>query len=515
MTLVVKGAAPNGQDAIVGTRPSDGAEHEPIEVTPIDTIPDIVRRARAAAEAHAKRSIDERAMLLSEAADAVLSDGKHLVDLIVAETGKPRAEAWLHEVAPTAELGKHWSEEGPSLLAPHPVSLDPLSYPKKTAIVERVPRGVLGLITPWNFPLAIPLRTIFPALLVGDAVVLKPSEYTPRIAHRLGCLLREVYGPHLVSVVVGEGAAGAALIDAGVDAVSFTGSVATGRKVGAHAGQSLVPVALELGGKDAAIVCEDAAIERTCRGLVWGAFANTGQNCAAIERVYVHRRVAQQVTARVVELVEALEPVRDFGPLTTEAQRAIVERHVTGARDAGVKIACGGARLDRDGLWFAPTVLEDPDESLEVIQEESFGPLMPIMLVDSDQEAVERANDSRFGLTGSVWTSDLHKGRALARSLKAGVVTVNNHAFTGSVPSLPWGGVGATGFGVTNSHFALDVLTRPRAVVVDGYRKPELYWHPYGEGLERVGERVAAFARAKGVRKLPALARLVSALRKR
>ncbi len=179
MTLVVKGAAPNGKDAIVGRRPSDGAEHEPIELTPIDAIPDIVRRARAAAEAHAKRSIDERAMLLCEAADAVLSDGKHLVDLIVAETGKPRAEAWLHEVAPTAELGKHWSEEGPSLLAPHPVSLDPLSYPKKTAIVERVPRGVLGLITPWNFPSAMPARKLAPALAAGCTFVLKPAEATP------------------------------------------------------------------------------------------------------------------------------------------------------------------------------------------------------------------------------------------------------------------------------------------------------------------------------------------------
>lgn len=500
------------EEQLVGVDPRTGEALPPIACTPASELDLLVARAREAGEVHARRPIAERALLIREAAEAILEDGERLAELITLETGKPAAEAWLHEVAPTAELGRHWANEGPELLAPHAVRLDPLSYPKKRAAIERVPRGVIALITPWNFPLALPLRTLFPALLAGNAVVLKPSEATPRVAHRLGCVLREVFGPHLVPVAVGEGALGAALIGAQVDAVCFIGSVRTGKKVGAAAGEALVPVSLELGGKDAAIVCADADLERCVPGVLWGALANCGQNCAGIERIFVERAIAERFTDALVAAAEALEPERDYGPLTTAAQLAIVEDHMADARAAEAVVRCGGACLDRSGHWFPPTVLQDVPASAKVITEESFGPLLPVTVVDDAEQAIARANDSRYGLTGSVWTRDLAKGERIAKRLRAGVVTVNNHGFTGAIPALPWGGVGATGFGVTNSAFALDVLTRPRALVVDAQKGAEPWWLPYGDKTEKLGRALAAFGRARGLKKLPAAVRLLRAL---
>lgn len=498
--------------AIHGVCPRDGSPLEPVDCTPVARVPDIVARVRRAARAHAERDVETRAALLRQFRAAILARGERLAEAVVRETGKPEAEAWLHEVVPTADLAKYWSTEGPALLAAREPQLDALSYPGKRAVVERIARGVIALITPWNFPVALPLRTLFPALLAGDGVVLKPSEHTPRCAAILGEAAAEVYGPDLVVVAQGGGELGAAIIGAGVDAVVFTGSVATGRRVAHAAADALVPVSLELGGKDAAVVLDDADVERAARGILWGAFANAGQNCAAVERVVATRAVAPALRERLAALSKELVLGRDLGPLSTEAQLAVVERHVRAARDGGAEVLSGGSRPERPGLWFEPTVLSKVPVDSETILEETFGPVVPVLEVDDEAAAIEAANASRYGLTASVWTRDLAKGERVARQLAAGVVVVNNHGFTGAVPALPWTGVGDSGYGVTNSPHALDVLTRPRAVVVDTSRaRRELWWHPYTPALVRIG-RAMATLRAGGGSSLGAKLKAVGQL---
>ncbi len=467
-----------------GASPADGTALRPVAVTDVSTLPALVARCRAAQERHGARSVEDRATLLRRFADALLRRGEETVRVLMEECGKLEQEARLVEVLPTADLAAFWCEDGPALLANEEPELDPMSYPGKRATIERAPRGVVALITPWNFPVAIPLRTIFPALLAGDGVVMKPSEYAPRCAEVIAAAAREVFGEDLVVLAQGGGDVGAGLIAAGVDAVVFTGSVATGRKVAHAAADVFVPVSLELGGKDAAIVLDDADLERTANGIVWGAFANAGQNCAAIERVYVTPGIAGKLEERIVALTKALVLGRDVGPMTTPAQLALVARHVDEAVAAGARALVGGARADRPGLWYPPTVLVDVPLDAAVLVDETFGPVLPLVRVDSEEAAIEAANASRFGLTGSVWTHDLERGERVARRLRTGVTMVNNHSFTGAVPSLPWSGVGESGYGVTNSAHALDLLSRPRTILVDASRaKRELWWHPYTPAL--------------------------------
>jgi len=505
--------------AIHGVSPSDGKALSPVPVTPPADLPAIVQRAREAAAEHARRDVEVRARMLEELRGAIMARREKLAAAVAEETGKPEAEVWLHEVVPTADLAKYWSIEGPGLLGASEPQLDALSYPGKRAVVERAPRGVVGLITPWNFPVAIPLRTLFPALLAGNAVVFKPSEHTPRCAAILGEAFREVYGEHLVPVVQGGGDVGAAMMSSGIDAVVFTGSVATGRRVAHAAADALIPVSLELGGKDAAIVLDDADVERAARGILWGAFANAGQNCAAVERVYATKQIAPRLREQIGKLAGELVLGRDVGPLTNAAQLATVERHVAAARSAGAQVLTGGERPDRPGLWYAPTVLGDVPADSEAIVDESFGPIVPVLEVDDEQAAIDAANSSRYGLTASVWTKDLTRGEAIARQLRAGVVMVNNHGFTGAVPSMPWTGVGDSGYGVTNSPHALDILTRPRAVLLDTSRaKREMWWHPYTPALVRIGRAMATLRAGKGAglgAKVKAFFQLLGAFAKR
>ncbi len=507
-------AKPLIQDGVIrGVRPSDGEPLDEVEVTPPPNVPELVDRARKAQAIHGARPLEKRAALLRELKDAILRRGEALTKAIMEETGKPEPEAWLHDIVPTADLAAYWSVEGPLHLTPTEPTLDAINYPGKHAVVERLPRGVIALITPWNFPIALPLRTLFPALLAGNAVIVKPSEHTPRCAAILGEAIDEVYGEDLVIVAQGGGAVGAALIGAGVDSVVFTGSVATGKKVAHAAADALVPASLELGGKDPAVVLDDADVERTARGILWGAFGNAGQNCAAIERVYATAAVAGPLRKRLAELAAELVPGRDVGPLCNAAQLAVVEGQVEAAKEAGAEVLAGGERLDKPGLWYAPTVLTGVPADEAAIVEETFGPMVPVVEVADEAAAIAAANESVYGLTASVWTKNIRKGEEVARKLRAGVVMVNNHGFTGAVPALPWSGVGQSGFGVTNSPHALDALTRPRALLVDRRRaKQEMWWHPYTDGLSAIGRNMAVIRGGGGlVARLKAIVGLLKA----
>ncbi|MEM9195624.1 MAG: aldehyde dehydrogenase family protein [Myxococcota bacterium] len=471
--------------------PRDGSVLDAVEPTPADELPAMVARARAAQAKFAKESLERRAAIVRAFARALLQRGDTLRDRICEETGKPEAEAWLHEIVPIADLRDYWCGDGLEHLSATEPYLSSLSYPGKRALIERVPRGVVGLIAPWNFPLALPLRTIFPALVAGNAVILKPSEVTPGVGTAIGAAAKGVLPDDLLQVAVGDGAIGEALIAAEPDAVVFTGSVPTGKRVAAQAAEALIPVGLELGGKDAALVLDDAPLERAARGIVWAGFANAGQNCAAVERVYVVESVAKEFRRRVSELSKELRLGPDVGPLATEAQRDTVRAQLEEAD--GAEVLAGGTEPERDGFWHAPTVVVSEPNDIALLREETFGPVLTIVEVADEAEAIARANESRYGLTASVWTRSVRRGKAVGRQLAAGVVTINDHAFSGAVPSLPWSGVKASGSGITNSPATLDLLTRPRALVVDGRRfaKREVWWFPYTDGLVDVGRHMA------------------------
>lgn len=480
------------------------------------SLPGAIAAARAAQPAWAALSAEERVKRIEPLKDRVLDHAEKIARVVCDEVGKPEVEALLGEALPSADVVAYWTSNIVEMLDPDEIDIDSFAYPGKEGTIEREARGVVGVIMPWNFPFALPLRTIVPALLAGNAVVFKPSEVTPKSGDLVGELLEGLVPDGVFAVVQGGGEVGAALCSADVDLVVFTGSVATGRRVAHACAERLVPCSLELGGKDAAIVLADANLERAAHGVVWGAMMNAGQNCASVERVYVERSVADAFTKKVVEVVATLRPGKDVGPLATPAQRAIVARHVDAAKAAGGKVLAGGAESTEEKTReYPPTVVRVEADETPLMQDETFGPVLPIAVVDDADEAVARANASRYGLTASVWTKDRKRGLALSKKLRAGVVTINNHAFTGALPNAPWSGHGETGWGVTGSPLALDTLTRPRFVLVDRSRgKSELWWYPYTPALKNVALAMAVVRSGTAgiVARVGAFFRLIGAL---
>lgn len=476
------------------TSPASGKELPAVEATPLGEIAEIVSRARAAQERWAALDLEKRVKTIAKLRAEVLSRAEEIARLVHEETGKPEVEAVLGEVLPTGDVISYWEKNIALELEPFEAEMDPLSYPKKNGWVHREPRGTIALIMPWNFPFALPFRTMIPALMAGNAVVFKPSEVTPRTGKLIVDIVRRVVPQDLVGLVLGAGEEGGKLCASDVDLVVFTGSPATGRKVAHACAERLIPCALELGGKDAAIVLADADIQRAANGIVWGAMMNAGQNCGAVERVYVEKAAAPKLKDAIVAATKALRLKEDVGPLTTKAQRAIVEKHVSAAKAAGAKILAGGSAEGE--LAFQPTVVAIDDDANPLVADETFGPVVPVTEVESAEEAVRRANASRYGLSASIWTKDLRRAEKIARTLRAGVVTINNHAFSGAIASVPWGGVGESGWGVTGSPLALDHLTRPRLVMVDrNTAARELWWYPYSPTLRALG---LAFAALRG-----------------
>lgn len=448
-----------------------------------------VQRARAAQREWARVPVEARCRRVARFAEILMARADEVIELIVQESGKTRLEALGMEVVLVADLVRYFARHAPELLAPEPIPLHLMKH--RASYLHFVPRGVIGIISPWNFPFSIPVGETILSLIAGNGVVLKPSEVTPLIALEAK-RLHEAAGlpPDLFQVVTGRGGTGAALIDAGIDYCVFTGSVATGRQVAAACGERLIGCTLELGGKAPAIVCGDADLDRAAQAIVWGGFANSGQVCASVERVYAVGSVHDALVARVVERGRALRQGDasasgdlDVGAMAWEQQLAHVERMVRQAVSEGARVELGGARAPGDGQFFAPTVLSGCTQDMEIMRREVFGPVIPIMRVETEEEAVRLANDSPLGLLAYVFTQDRERGKRIAERLEAGTVMINDVLHTFACPETPWGGVKQSGLGRTHSVLGLRELCQTRHVNYDRVAfGREVWWYPYRDG---------------------------------
>lgn len=477
--------------------PWDGREIGRVEPENAAAAVRAVARARGAQAAWAARDIRQRAALLMRVHDRFAERAEELVDLLVREGGKPPTEAWYAEILPNLDLFQFWAKNTARLLRPEKVRIDSTKYPGKKGTVFMVPKGVVAVISAWNYPVALSLRGIVPALMAGNTVVFKPSSEALLVSQLLVECFDGVLPDDVLVPYYGPGALGSAVVEAGVDHVVFTGSVEVGREVAALAGRTLTSFAIELGGKDSAIVLADADLDRTVEGVAWGAFSNCGQSCASIERLLVERTVANEFLSRLVERVGQLRvagsdpAASDIGPLRNIGQIRAVQFQVDDAMGKGAAVLCGGVPVG-DGYGFEPTILDGATEEMLVWTQETFGPVLAARRVDDLEEAIALANNNRYGLTNSLWTTDVARARQVALRLRCGVVTVNNHAFSGVMPFAPWGGIGETGVGSTNSHHTLREMVRPQLVLIERTRGHEFFWYPYDEvnlGLARALRR--------------------------
>jgi succinate-semialdehyde dehydrogenase/glutarate-semialdehyde dehydrogenase len=426
------------------------------EAASADEVRAAVERARKAQGPWAALSVEQRAETMWRLLDQFVKRQDEIVETVLQETGKARAEAIGMEVFACCDAITYYAKRAPKFLAPEKRRIHGLmGFAKRLRVVYK-PLGVVGLITPWNGPVVLAVNPMVQALLAGNAVVHKPSEVTPLSALVVKRLTEAAgFPPDLYQVVQGDGQTGAALIDAGVDKISFTGSVATGRKVAEACGRRLIPVTLELGGKDAMIVCADADLERAAQGALLGSCMNTGHYCCGTERIYVVDAVYDAFVEKVVTAAKQLRQSdageTDVGAVFWDQQLSIIESHMADATAKGAKVLVGGRRNPKlAGLYYEPTVVVDVSHDMELMQKETFGPIVAIQRVASEDEALRLANDSEYGLNGNVWTLDAEKGQRIAERMETGGVCVNDMALTYGVPEAPFGGVKASGVGQVN-----------------------------------------------------------------
>jgi succinate-semialdehyde dehydrogenase/glutarate-semialdehyde dehydrogenase len=438
--------------------------------------------------------IRHRVKVLRRFQQILLARKGNVAQRITQEAGKPYVESLLTEVLVVLDAARFLSENAYALLREQELPHGNPALKTKSGRILHDPYGVIGIISPWNYPFSIPATEVMSALVAGNAVILKPSEFTPLIALELQSLLRTAGVPDGVfQVLPGEGVAGAALVKSDIDKLIFTGSVATGRRIAQVAAERLLPVVLELGGKDPMIVLDDADIDVSSSAAVWGAFVNAGQACLSVERCYVHYKLYERFIdacaekARKLRVGNGMDPSTEIGPMISEQQVRVVESHVADARAHGARVLVGGARLRELGpTFFAPTVLADVDHNMRVMREETFGPVLPIASFRDDVEAVRFANDCDYGLAASVWTRDRTRGEILARQIQAGTVMVNDVLSCFSISEAPHGGMKASGLGHTHGRWGLEEMVRVKYLDSDLLpRMKKIWWFGYGNELTR------------------------------
>jgi acyl-CoA reductase-like NAD-dependent aldehyde dehydrogenase len=495
-------------ETIPSVNPATGETLGSFERTPPASVSQVVRHARAVQSAWARVPIRERCARLGDLRDRIMSSRDALANAVVAESGKPRVEALFADIFVAIDTADYFAKNAERLLAAERIPHHSTAAKAKSGNLTYEPLGVMGIISSWNYPLAIPLSQIIPAVAAGNAVICKTSDFTPHCGALIERLFTDAGFPKdLVSIVQGGGEVGQALIDADADKILFTGSVATGRRVAEACAKRLIPTVLELGGKDAMLVLADAHLDVAASAAVWGSYTNCGQVCLSVERLFVEQSVSDEFATRCVAKTKKLrvgpgnDPTTDVGPMIRPQH---VQRMIDLIEDAvsrGARVLCGGhPRVDLGPNFFEPTVVANVDSTMKLFQEETFGPILAMQSVRDAEEAIARANDSPFALSASVWTRNASRGEAIAKRLRAGAVMVNDAISYFAIAEAPHGGCGASGWGRTHGKAGLLEMVQTKYIDVDrlpGREKP--WWYRYGADLERAADAFLQFEYGRGI----------------
>ncbi len=482
-------------------------------ITP-DQVQGIVDEVGAVQPAWAQLSASDRAGYIDRTAAILLERMDDIARLLTAEQGKPIAESYTMELLPSIDALKWCAKEGPKILKDEKISFPQALFRTKASKFRFQPIGVVGVIAPWNYPWTIPMQEIAIALLCGNGVVLKPASLTPLLGEEIQRAFEDAGVPQgLVRTVHGGGRIGDALTKSSAGKIFFTGSVPVGYKVGEECAKLMKGCVLELGGKDPMIVLEDAKMDFAAAGALWGSFANSGQTCAGIERIYVRREVSDRFIGDLVAGAKGLkvgdptEVDTEIGPMVSEDQYNLVNELVEDAIANGADRLCGGpVEIDGfSGKFIAPTVLTGVNHDMRIMKEEIFGPVVTIMTVDSDEEALRLANDSEFGLGASVWTGDRQRGERIGDQIEAGMVWINDHMFTHGACQCTWGGVKDSGLGHSHSKFGFYECVEIKLVTYERGLARNFWWHPYDQTFSDAIRSSAKLLYGKGGERIEGL----------
>jgi succinate-semialdehyde dehydrogenase/glutarate-semialdehyde dehydrogenase len=483
------------QEKTVCRNPATGEILGYSPLTRVEELKQIIANARRAQETWVELPVKERARYMLLVRDYLAARAEEIAEVISRDNGKTRVDALVTEVLPALMAVAYYAKKARAFLRARRVSLGNILLFNKFSKIIRMPYGVIGIISPWNYPFSIPFSEVVMALLAGNAVVLKTASETQWVGRKLEeCFLAAGLPEGIFNYVNIPGrVAGSAFLRNGIDKLFFTGSVAVGKQLMAEAGETLTPLVLELGGNDAMLVCEDADLHRAASGAVWAGLQNSGQSCGGVERIYVHERVYNSFLDLLKRKVEGLRLGSDenfdvdIGAMTTERQVAIVQQHLEDALGKGAVLYARSAQPKENGYGsiLPAMVLTGVTHEMLLMREESFGPIIGVMKVKDMEEAVALANDSHLGLTGSVWSKNRKKAERLARQIQAGVVTINDHLMSHGLAEAPWGGVKQSGIGRTHGGIGFDEMTQPQVIVHDilPFARQNMWWHPHGKKI--------------------------------
>lgn len=468
-----------------------------------------IEKAKLAQNKWSLLSYKERSSYMYSMIDTVIKNQDEIMEVVMKETGKPKAEALSMEVYAAVDSLSFYAKRVEKFLKPRKIKLHGvMSFLKKAMIVHK-PQGVIGIITPWNGPFILALNPTVQALLAGNAVIIKPSEVTPfssKLVEKL--FLQSGLPEDLVQVILGDGQTGAELIDSNIDKVSFTGSVITGKRVAISCSEKLIPFTLELGGNDAMIVCDDADIDKATSGALIGSYMNAGQYCCGTERIYVTEKnydeFIKQLTHKASNLIQNGKEDADVGAIAWDKQLDIIEEHVKLAIEEGAILHVGGKKNNSlPGLYFEPTVLSNVNHKMKIMNEETFGPIACVQKVTNEQEALNLANDSSYGLNGNIWTENKEKGLRIAKLFNTGAVSINDMAMSYGVNEVPFGGVKNSGLGLVNGAEGLKGYCHPMPIIIERFAKGPVSSYPYSDKtIKEMQGAIKVFWGNKLVRKL-------------
>ena len=466
--------------------PATGEKLSGIIATPSSEVREKVYKAKNAFPIWSSLSIERRISYIKKIYNLIINNRNHIAETITRNNGKPLVESFLTEIASTLQVMEYFIKNSSELLEEKNIPLGRL-YPTKKSFLSYEPIGIIAIIEPWNYPFYLPLSAITKALVAGNTVVFKPSSTTVLVGKLIEDILLQAELPEgVINTVYGNSTVSDILIDSAIDKVIFTGSVEVGKKIADQCSKKLLPVSLELGGKDPAIVLKDVNLDYACGGILWGAVSNCGQACASIERVYVESAVYEQFVQKITELVKklkignGLEHDTDIGPVINQEQLEKIEEHIKDAQEKGAKLHIGGRRLDGPGYFIEPAVLSNVNHSMKIMTEETFGPVIPIMKFETKEEALHLANSTRYGLAASIWTSETKDIKDTAKKLNCGTVWINDSLFLQAHPACPWQGYKESGYGSSSIY---DFVRTKHISVDQGFipaiRPKSYWWYPY------------------------------------